>query len=154
MTERDGSWRPRILHQSAGAVVLDGEDCLVIRRGAEWIFPKGHLEEHERPADAAVREVREETGLEIEIDGYVGSTRYEFGPADGPTMTKRVDWYWGHRVGGVIEVEATFDEALFLPQADVPSRLTHDADREIAAQAFALAGGRDLVDTDETNDRP
>jgi len=141
--------RPRIHHHSAGVVVLEGDSCLVMRRGDEWIFPKGHLEERERPIDAAVREVREETGIEIEVDGYVGSTRYEFGPADGPSMTKRVDWYWGHPVGGELRVEAAFDEALFLPSADVPSRLTHDADREIATQAFAFAGGRDLVDTED-----
>lgn len=149
MTEPTATWRPRIFHQSAGVVVLDADRCLVLRRGSEWIFPKGHLEANEQPIDAAIREVREETSLEIEVDGYVGNTRYEFGPADGPGMTKSVHWYWGHRVGGAIQVEETFDEALFVPKAEALSRLTHDADREIATQAFEFAAGRDVVD-DET----
>jgi 8-oxo-dGTP pyrophosphatase MutT (NUDIX family) len=152
MTGRAAQLRPRIHHESAGAVVLAGDTCLVMRRGAEWTFPKGHLEEGERPVEAAAREVREETGLDIQVDGYVGSTRYEFGPVDGP-MTKRVDWYWGHPVGGSLKLEATFDEALFMPLADVPSRLTHDADGEIATQAFAMARGRELADIEGPGDR-
>ena len=40
MTDHD-PWavRPRILHQAAGAVVIDGPRCLVLRRGREWVFP-------------------------------------------------------------------------------------------------------------------
>jgi hypothetical protein len=38
-------------------------------------------------------------------------------------------------------------------RGDVPSRLAHDADREIAIQAFMLASGRELVDTEEQADR-
>ena len=145
MTERTAPWRPRIFHESAGAVVLEADRCLVMRRDSEWIFPKGHLEANEQPIDAAIREVREETSLEIQVDGYVGNTRYEFGLPDGPGMTKSVHWYWGHRIAGEIQVEATFDEAVFLPQAEALARLTHDADREIATQAFARAVGQDVV---------
>lgn len=151
-TDQPAAWRPRIFHESAGVVVLDGNRCLIMRRGTEWIFPKGHLEAGERPLQAAVREVREETALEIEIDGYVGNTRYEFGPVEGPQMSKRVDWYWGHPVGGSIAVEATFAEALFVPRREALSLLTHEADREIATHAFALASGRDLDDTESATD--
>jgi 8-oxo-dGTP diphosphatase len=37
-----------------------------------WDFPGGFLDENEHPLDALVRELREETGLEVEPDGFVG----------------------------------------------------------------------------------
>lgn len=61
--------RPRVRREtSAGGVVFrrDGDRTLVllIRDGhRNWGFPKGHLERGEAPEAAALREVREETGL-------------------------------------------------------------------------------------------
>lgn len=54
---------------SAGGVVMhrrEGEPLYLLIRDSygNWGFPKGHLEDGERPEDAAVREVREETGLD------------------------------------------------------------------------------------------
>ncbi|GGH09358.1 NUDIX domain-containing protein [Silvibacterium dinghuense] len=54
-----------------GAVVLDGERVLLIRRGKEpmkgqWSLPGGALEVGETLAQGAQRETREETGLEVE----------------------------------------------------------------------------------------
>ena len=52
---------------SAGAVVLrrneGGWHCLVLRAYRNWDFPKGLVEPGEEPLEAALREVREETGL-------------------------------------------------------------------------------------------
>ena len=62
-------------------------------------------------------------------------------------MSKRVDWYWGHTVSGVPRAEAEFDEAALLPRDEVLARLTHDSDRAIAVQAFAMAAGGEPVDT-------
>jgi 8-oxo-dGTP diphosphatase len=55
----------------AGAVVLDGETVLLVRRGAEplagqWSLPGGQLELGETVQQAIVREVREETSLDVE----------------------------------------------------------------------------------------
>src|SRR5688572_28735513 len=57
------------LETSAGGVVMhaaeDGPRYLLIRDSyGIWGFPKGHLENIERPEDAALREVCEETGLD------------------------------------------------------------------------------------------
>ena len=44
----------------------------------KWVQPGGHIEEHEDPEKAAIREVYEETGLEIELLGERFPTAYDF----------------------------------------------------------------------------
>ncbi len=56
--------------KKAGAIVRNtkGEILLVYRQGTEdWSFPKGHIESGETATQAAVREIREETGLDTTI---------------------------------------------------------------------------------------
>ena len=67
-------WLRRTLDRrtdSGGAIVFRaGPEVLLIRMGASRVsFPKGHLEPGERPEDAAVRETREETGIEARLCG-------------------------------------------------------------------------------------
>ena len=59
-----------------GVVCLRGDEVLLIRRGrppkaGEWSLPGGRIEPGERAVDAALRELREETGVEAEITGLV-----------------------------------------------------------------------------------
>lgn len=64
-------------------VVRDGR-VLLARRGVEpflgmWDLPGGFLEEDEHPLDGLRRELREETGLEIEIGEFLGTTVEDYG---------------------------------------------------------------------------
>jgi len=138
----DGARRPRtIFHQSAGAVVFSDNRCLVIRRAdrEEWILPKGHLEEGEDPAEAAAREVKEETGIDIRVREHIGETRYRFGP--GLQHRKRVEWFVAEQVAGTLTLEAIFSEGAFVDEEEATARLTHEADRSIVTRAFAVARG-------------
>jgi 8-oxo-dGTP pyrophosphatase MutT (NUDIX family) len=49
------------------------------RNRANWIFPKGHVEEGESLKDAALREAREEAGVEGDVVGHAGSMSFVFG---------------------------------------------------------------------------
>ncbi|MBT8228594.1 MAG: NUDIX domain-containing protein [Dactylosporangium sp.] len=59
-----------IRHATASAVVLDDHDRVLLihhNKLGQWLHPGGHLDPNEDPAQAALREVREETGIEAVI---------------------------------------------------------------------------------------
>ena len=81
-------------HHSAGGLVMSGERILLIstRRGRRWQLPKGHLEPGETSEQAAVREIREETGVDGRIVHPLPHVRYAF-VERGRRIRKRVDYY-------------------------------------------------------------
>ena len=139
-TDDGASRRPvQIFHRSAGAVVVDAEACLILRRGREWVFPKGHIEQDETPEEAAIREVREESGIEIAIVERIGSTRYEFMNRRGGTRNRKtVEWFLARRVSGELAIEPIFDDGAFVPRDEALARLTHEADQDVARRAFEI----------------
>lgn len=71
---------------SAGGIVLnDKGEVLLIHNMAMrdpnksyWGFPKGHIDKGESSKDAAVREIKEEVGLEVEVLEKIGESKYIF----------------------------------------------------------------------------
>lgn len=71
----------------AGALVVRNGKVLLVRRAVEpflghWDIPGGFCEVDEHPTETAIREVREETGLEIELTGLLGLWLDDYAPAD------------------------------------------------------------------------
>lgn len=67
---------PAFPRGAASAAIFRGPEVLLIQRGkgalkGYWSLPGGHIEPGERARDAALREVREETGVEAEITAFV-----------------------------------------------------------------------------------
>jgi ADP-ribose pyrophosphatase YjhB (NUDIX family) len=63
----------------------DGEILLMERAdGSGWCLPCGWVEQNERPIDAAIREAREETGLEVRVKQLVGVFTRQPSAVNGP----------------------------------------------------------------------
>lgn len=66
---------------AAGCLVVRGERVLLVRRGIEpgygtWVFPGGHVDRGETVEEAALRETREEAGVDAEIEALLGLYSY------------------------------------------------------------------------------
>lgn len=88
------------LIQAAGGLVFNKESqLLTIKRNGLWDMPKGKIEKHEDQRAAALREVMEETGLNmINISEKVGETYHAYFEDDA-TMLKETHWYFMNSSG-------------------------------------------------------
>lgn len=86
---------PDDLQFSAGGIVLHEDRLLLIetRRTCRWQLPKGHLERGETPRQAAVREIREETGAAVTVLDHAGEVEYRFRGPHGRWIFKHVDFF-------------------------------------------------------------
>jgi len=104
--------RPTSLVPSSAAVVVDRESLLMIHRvdNDRWAVPGGAVDLGESAADAAVRETREETGVEIEILGLVGiytDPRHVMRYRDGEVRQQFSLCFRGRAVGGDLRPQPT-----------------------------------------------
>lgn len=105
---------------AAGVVCFRGDEVLLIRRGAppregEWSLPGGRIEFGERAADAALRELREETGCEGEIVGLIDVVDGPIGDRHYVLIDYAVRWTAGEPMAGDDAREARFVTAAELP---------------------------------------
>ena len=121
---------------AAGAVVArKGPEVLLVHRPKydDWSFPKGKLDPGEHALTAAVREVAEETGVDIRLGPPLPDDTYEVG--NGTRRTKRVHW-WAARASGCDDVSgyqpnAEIDEVRWLSPDKARRLLTWERDREL-----------------------
>jgi len=104
-----------------------------------WALPKGNLEEGESPAETALREVWEETGVHGRIVEKLGDVKYVYTWA-GERVFKVVSFYLLRagrgRIGEIEErMRVEIAEARWLPLEEAPVLLAYAGEREMAAKA-------------------
>lgn len=127
------SFRDYDTRLAAYAVIVDDDDRVLLalwNEGDEplWTMPGGGVELHETPGQAAVRELREETGYLVELTGLLGVDTYVLPPERRRIQTSRPlkavrIVYAARIVGGQLtdEQNGTTDEARWVPVTEVPA---------------------------------
>jgi 8-oxo-dGTP pyrophosphatase MutT (NUDIX family) len=110
------------------------------KRAGVWALPKGLVDPGESPAETAVREVREETGMDGRLVEKLGDVKYVY-TRDGERIFKVVSFYLLRagrgRIGDIDEsMRVEVAEARWLPLEEAPRLLAYRGEREMAALAW------------------
>jgi 8-oxo-dGTP pyrophosphatase MutT (NUDIX family) len=138
---------------SAGGVVVrrirGAWHLAAIRPGGKtdvWALPKGLVGKGESPADTALREVEEETGVRGRLVEKLGDVRYVY-TWKGERVFKVVSFflvrYSSGRLGDITdEFRHEVAETRWLKLEDAPRLLAYRGEKEMAAKALQLTDGR------------
>jgi 8-oxo-dGTP pyrophosphatase MutT (NUDIX family) len=112
------------------------------RKSPVWALPKGLIGPDEKPEEAALREVQEETGVNARLMTKLGDIRYVYTWA-GERVFKVVSFYLlrysSGRLGDIApEQRIEVEEARWLPLEEAPKLLAYRGEREMAEKALAL----------------
>jgi 8-oxo-dGTP diphosphatase len=138
---------PTQVVQAAGGLIVRRHNSLlqiaVVHRPVhqDWSFPKGKLEEGETFEEAALREVREETGMECRLIRFVGHTEY----VDRKGRPKAVAYWVMEALGGSFRPNHEVDELCWLNLDEASRVLSYPRDRELAAIVSAADQVEPLV---------
>ena len=132
---------------SAGGVVhrtVDGRLQIILlhRRSPRlWALPTGTPDSGETTEETALRETREETGLEAEIEAPLRSIRYYF--VRGTTrFHKTVHFFLMRPIGGALDQhDAEFDEVRWLDLPEALALMSHATERSVVEEASRLLSG-------------
>jgi 8-oxo-dGTP diphosphatase len=142
MTEEKKKYKREI---SAGGLVYKKEDgqifvLLIMPSGQTankdkvWTLPKGHLDK-DKAEDAAVREVREEAGVEAKIVENLGSYKYTF-VWEGENIFKIVTYYLMEYVSGnPKDHDWEVEESKWFELEEGRKNLTYKIDKEVFKKA-------------------
>ena len=129
---------------SAGGVVLrkgrEGDEVVLCGRRdpVRWALPKGTPDPGETREETALREVCEETGLEVELLDAIGSIQYQFArPDDGAICHKTVHFYLMAPTGGDLSLhDSEFDVAEWFPLGHALDSLTYKNEADIVQKGI------------------
>jgi 8-oxo-dGTP diphosphatase len=125
---------------AAGGIVLrQAKPPLIavvrLRKGNEWVLPKGKLDDGETPRDAAMREVLEETGHDVFVHEFLGTLAHDAGGRS------KIVHYWRMETSGPPTRDLMNDVSAvdWLPLKAAVERLSRDHERAFLANVGPLA---------------
>jgi len=147
--QKRSPWARTARATSCGGVVIRETDvgleiCLGKRRrerdGQSWTLPKGTPTDAETVEQTALREVAEETGLDVRISAPVGAIEYFF-TQDGTRIHKTVHFFLMEAVGGSLDQhDREFDEVRWVPIDEARRLLSYPTERQVVETALSVAG--------------
>ena len=141
----------RFEHSAGGVVVrrlgARTEVALAARRTRRgevaWGLPKGLVEPGERPEQTAVREVREESGLEAEIRRPLGDVSYWY-VWDGERISKKVSFFLMDAVGGDVSLhDDEMEQVDWFPLEVAEQKASYRTEQEVLRRASAALAEAD-----------
>jgi 8-oxo-dGTP pyrophosphatase MutT (NUDIX family) len=134
---------------SAGGIVIrhdSGRAWIVVgsrrreRDGWTWTLPKGTPKPGETREETALREVAEETGLQVRITAPFDSIEYRF-VQGGQRIHKTVHYYLMDPIGGDLAGhDHEFEQVRWITFDEASTMLTFETERDLVARAAELVG--------------
>ena len=127
-----------IKEKSCGGIIYKQDEnkllfLVVVHNKGHASFPKGHVEKDETEEETAIREIKEETNIDVEIDsGFRTVSTY----SPKPGVIKDVVFFVGKALNSnPIPQETEIKEILFLDYNDAYSKLSYEKDKIILKKA-------------------
>lgn len=126
---------------SAGGIVFNNQGQVLLTQHSSnkyWGFPKGLIEPGTSSQDAALREVKEEGGIEAEIIGKVGDSKYVY-TKDGDKIFKMVILFlMKYKAGDVKNHDWEVSESSWFEPKEATEKLSFSQDRQLLEKALSM----------------
>jgi ADP-ribose pyrophosphatase YjhB (NUDIX family) len=124
---------------SGGIVFYDDKVFIIKNEKEEWTLPKGVIKTNEPSSEIAVRRVKEETGIDVEIISNAGRTSYEFfSITRQKPVCNKVTWYVMKAASDnfILEDSPKITEGGFFTIEDAMEKITYSQDKAIVHLSY------------------
>lgn len=121
--------------KSCGCIIIDEDKVLLVKQNSgHWGFPKGHMENNETEIETAIRETKEETNIDVEIDK---KHRYSIEYSPKEDVWKEAVYYIAKKKSNTCIAQKSEVEVVeWLTLEDALAKITFDNTREILKQVI------------------
>ena len=122
--------------KSCGAIIIndEGKILLIKHNKGHWAFPKGHVEENETEVETALREIKEETNLKVDINERIREIT-TYSPKEN--VIKDVIYFAATNPQGEVKLqEEEVSEYAWLDLEESLNTITHDDDKRILINIY------------------
>lgn len=117
--------------KSCGCIILDKDKVLLVKHNVgHWDFPKGHMENGETEVQTAIREVKEETNIDVIIPNEQDKYIVEYSPREN--IWKQVVFFVAKKIDGEIKPQETEIETIqWFEFEEAVDRINYESSKDI-----------------------